>query len=62
MLKKEDNFVLTNEFPIKLEVCSLTQNWGSFHVTFQGPSMSTKIMTTGYSETITHSEADGAAA
>ena len=30
MLKKEDNFVLTNEFPIKLEICSLTQNWGRF--------------------------------
>ena len=31
MLKKEDNFVLTNEFPIKLEMCSLTQNGDVFH-------------------------------
>ena len=34
MLKTEDNFVLTNEFPIKLDICSLTQNWGGFHLTF----------------------------
>ena len=30
MLEKEDNFVLTYKFPIKLEMCSLKQNWGSF--------------------------------
>ena len=31
-------------------------------MTFEGPSMSRKIMTTGYSENITHSGADGTAA
>ena len=35
---------------------------GCFHIHFQGPSMSRKTMTTGYSENITHSGADGTAA
>ena len=35
MLKKADNFVLTNEFPIILEMCLLTQNWRSFPFVLQ---------------------------
>ena len=30
LMLKMDNFVLTNEFPIKFEICSLTQNWVRF--------------------------------